>query len=303
MRKKSKKRLKILFFLILGTFCIFFVGWLLTHSSQRVVSMNKIAVISIKGTLSTENGGDFFKPGTLSSGSIIEFIEDAHKNTNVKAIILNINSPGGSVVASKEIADTIKKVDKPVVALIREIGASGAYWIASAADIIVADPLSLTGSIGVLGSYLEFSELFSKYGVEYQSISTGKFKDLGSPFKNLTMDEKKVLLGKLHIIHDYFSEDVSKNRDKDLRMYANGLFYLGTEAKEIGLIDVLGGKDTAIDIALDLANITDYELFFYQKKKSIFELFSSLSHNFGYSIGQGFGERLLAQNDFEISLK
>ncbi|MEK6861331.1 MAG: S49 family peptidase, partial [Nanoarchaeota archaeon] len=130
-----------------------------TNSNQK----NKIAVINIKGAISTENGGgDFLRSGTIGSGSVVGFIESANNDKNVKAIILNINSPGGTVVGSKEIVDSIKKVNKPVVALIREVGASGAYWIASASDIIVAETLSVTGSIGVIGSYLEFSDLFSE---------------------------------------------------------------------------------------------------------------------------------------------
>ncbi len=270
---------------------------------EKFSDKNKIAVIPIRGTIASENGdGNFFSGGTIGSMSIVEFIEQASKDKNVKGIILNINSPGGTVVASKDIAQAVKGVDKPVVALIREVGASGAYWVASAADYIVADPLSVTGSIGVIGSYLEFSELFSKYGVKYQDIKTGEYKDLASPFKSLSDSEKKLLIGKLDIIHDYFAEDVSRNRGKDLSKYANGLFYLGTEAKDIGLVDELGGKDEAIAAVKRLAGIEEYELVLYQKQVTIFDLLNKLTHNFGFSIGEGFGSQVLAKDDFEIKL-
>jgi len=216
---------------------------------------------------------------------------------------LNINSPGGTVVASKEIADAVKKVDKPVVALIREVGASGAYWVASASDHIVADPLSITGSIGVIGSYLEFSELFSEYGIKYQELTTGKYKGLGSPFDRLSDDEERVMMGKLQIIHDYFSDEVNANRNMDLTEYANGLFYLGTEAKEIGLIDELGGKEEAIAALKDLAGIDTHELVFYQRKASLLDILSKLTNNFGYNVGEGFGDTLTIEKDFEIKLE
>ncbi len=302
--KKERKRHRywfaitlVIIFILLGV-CI---G--LYYNGKNPVAMNKIAIIPIKGAISAENGNaDFFSSGSVGAGTVIGFLEAADKDKNVKAIILNINSPGGTVVASKEIADATKKLNKPVVALIREVGTSGAYWVASAADVIIADPLSVTGSIGVLGSYLEFSELFSEYGVKYQQLTTGEYKDLGNPYKSLSDKDKKVLLKKLETIHTYFVNDVSNNRKRDLTEYGDGLFYLGTEAKEIGLVDELGGKDLAIETAKKLAGISEYELEFYQQKKSFFDLLSSLSQNFGFSIGQGFGDRVLAQDDFEISL-
>ena len=303
MKKKRKKTVLVVSIVVVVVIISIIVGFSIGLSG-KVSYKNKIAVIPIKGTISTENGGgDFFRSGTVGSGYIVGFLEVANKDKNVKAIILNINSPGGTVVGSKEIADAVKKVDKPVVALIREVGASGAYWIASAADVIVADPLSITGSIGVLGSYLEFSDLFSEYGVKYQRIAMGEFKDLGSPFKNLTERERAILFGKLRIIHKYFVEDVSKNRGRDLSGAGNGLFYLGIEAKKLGLIDELGNKDKAVEIAKKLANITDYELLFYKEKKSFLDVVSSLSNDFGFNVGQGMSERLFIEKDFEIMLE
>ncbi|MFH1592734.1 MAG: signal peptide peptidase SppA [Candidatus Woesearchaeota archaeon] len=267
---------------------------------------NKIAVIDIKGPITLGSNGassGLFSTDTIDSGAIISFVEIANQDKGVKGIILNINSPGGTVVASKEIVDAVKKVDKPVVALIREVGASGAYWIASAADVIVADPLSITGSIGVAGGYLEFSDLISEYGVEYRSLKSGKYKDLGNQWIDLTPEGKNLLQKKLDIIHNYFINDVNKNRGKDLTKYATGLFYLGTEAKEIGLIDELGGKDEAIAKVKELAGLKEHQLVFFKTKKSIFDILGQLSTNMGYSVGQGLGSELVSNPEFEIKLE
>jgi len=222
--KNERKRVLIIFLIIAIIAAIVTVSVIFYKVPQGTISGNRIAVIHINGPISS--GDDNFNGGLLAgdsvnSGSIVQFIESASKDKTIKGIILNINSPGGAVVASKDITEAVKKVDKPVVALIREVGASGAYWVASAADIIVADPLSITGSIGVFGGYLEFSELMSNYGVEFHSIKSGKYKDLGNQFVNLTPEGEKILEDKLNIIHDYFVDDVNGNRKKDLSKYAN----------------------------------------------------------------------------------
>lgn len=301
MGKKRKKALIISIALIVIIFSLLIVG---LSKVAKVDMKDKIAVIPIIGAISSGNGdGSLLEGDSVSSSTIVGFIEEANKDKTVKGIILNINSPGGGVVASKEIADAVKKVNKPVVALIRDLGASGAYWVASASDYIIADPLSVTGSIGVIGSYLEFSDLMSEYGVKYQRITSGQYKDLGSPYSNLTDMQRELLLSKLGKIHKYFIDDVNKNRKKDLTKYANGLFYLGTEAKEYGLIDGLGGKEEAINVTLRLANISKYELIVYSKQKSIFDILSKISSNFGFSVGEGIGNSFAAKGDNGIRLE
>ncbi len=308
MKKKVKKRLTFVYVALLVIVFVTGITIIIAKSplynEKAKSNSGKIAIIPIKGTIASSNGdGDFFRSGTIGSNSIVGFIESAAKDKNIKGIILNINSPGGTVVASKEIADAVKNVDKPVVALIREVGASGAYWVASASDYIIADPLSVTGSIGVIGSYLEFSDLFSEYGVKYQEIKTGDYKDLGNPFKNLSENERGLLVGKLQIIHNYFVNEVSKNRGRDLSRYGNGLFYLGTEAMDIGLIDALGDKDDAVAKIKEMAGISEYELVLYEKQRSLLDVLSRISENFGFSIGEGFGATVLSKDDFEIKLE
>ena len=129
------------------------------------------------------------------------------------------------------------------------------------------------------------------------------YKDLGSPYSNLTDMQRELLLGKLSKIHKYFIDDVNKNRKKDLTRYANGLFYLGTEAKEYGLIDGLGGKEEAINVTMKLANISKYELVVYRKETSIFDILSKIFSNFGFSVGEGIGSSFDAKSDSGIRLE
>lgn len=245
----------------------------------------------------------FASPST-SSTDIIELLEKADANKNVKAIILEINSPGGTAVASKEIADKIKQIKnhKPVIAWIREVGASGAYWISSASTKIIADPLSITGSIGVISSYLEFSELMEEYGVSYEGLSSGKYKDIGSPYKKLTLEERNILQKKLDLIHNYFVNEVSLNRNisrSKIQDIANGIFYLGIEAKSLNLIDEFGSKDKAVEIAEQEANITSSTLITYEKKKTLLDILSQLSSSFSFYIGKGISSNM-KENSFAI---
>ena len=239
---------------------------------------DKIAIITIDEPISIGRQQIPFE-NQFSSSKIIKNLDQASQDSTVKGIILEINSPGGTVVASKEIADKVKSIDKPVVSWIREIGTSGAYWIASSSDKIVADPLSITGSIGVISSYLEFAGLLKNYNVTYESLTTGKYKELGSPFKELNDDERQFLQSKLNQIHDYFVNEVAINRKLDIKnveKLATGEFFLGQEALNVGLIDYLGGKDLAINVTKQLANITEAKLVEYKEEPSIINLLTSL---------------------------
>src|SRR3989344_4196005 len=190
--------------------------------NQKTGLTNKIAVIPISGEIGYS---DSFSGTSVDPEQIVSYIDGANKDDSIKAIILDINSPGGTVVASEEIANAVKKSKKPVVALINEVGASGAYWIASSSDKIVASPMSVTGSIGVTGSYLEFSKLMDKYGITYNSLKAGDYKETGSLYKELTPKEKEILQGTIDKIYYYFIEQVSINRnltEAKVKELANG---------------------------------------------------------------------------------
>mgnify|MGYP001595142851 FL=1 len=181
---------------------------------------DKIAVIPLEGTIVSSDLSGLVPRITLLSKTVVDFIKEAEKDDTIKGILLEINSPGGTVVASKEIVQAVKEAQKPVVAYIREIGTSGAYWVASASDFVISDELSLTGSIGVVSTFLEFSELLEEYGVTYEGLKTVKYKDVGSPFRKMTDEERTILLGKMQKIHDAFVKDVAANRDLDEQQVA-----------------------------------------------------------------------------------
>lgn len=178
-----------------------------------------------------------------SSEDIIYLIDQANTDDNIKAIILEVDSYGGSAVAAEEINQALQSTDKPTVAFVRSAAASAAYWAASGADTIFASPLSDIGSIGVTMSYLDNTKKNTKDGLTYNSLSTGKFKDYGNPDKILTEDEKKLIMRDLNITHDIFINTVSKNRSlpiEKVKALADGSSMPGQMALENGLIDQLG---------------------------------------------------------------
>jgi len=276
-------------------------------NSGNSISDNSIAIVPLYGVITSQVGSPtFLNPSTgISSTYIIKKIDELNKDENVKGIIFEIDSPGGEVVASQEIADAVKKLNKPNYAVIRSTGASGGYWIASATDKIFASPMSITGSIGVIGSYLEFSGLMEKYGIDYERFVTGKYKDMGSPFKDVPEDERNLLQNKMNKIHDYFVEQVSINRNLELskvNKLATGEFYLGSEAKELQLIDEFGNREVAVEFMKKELNLEDANVIEIQREVSLFELIGGFG---AYHFGKGFANELIKfelENKFKINV-
>ena len=299
--KQKKGKLGLIIFLVIICFLLL---WIIISLFVSVKSFGNVALIPIKGVITVEGTSSFGSEGA-SSTEIIEFIQDAEKDSSIEAILFDINSPGGSAVASKEIADAVKRTTKPTYAVIREVGASGAYWVASATDHIMANELSITGSIGVISSYIEFAGLLDRYNMTYQRLTAGKYKDLGDPFKELQLDERGILLRKLDIIHEYFIADVAENRNitvEELRKIATGEFYLGSEALEFGLIDSLGDIEKAKELIKQELNITKVELAKYEKLKTLIDVLSGVFSEQSFFVGRGIGSTITEQqpNRFEI---
>lgn len=260
--------------------------------------IGNVALIPITGVIMGDGGSSTFGMASISSQDIVGFIEEADSDPTLKAIILEINSPGGSAVASDEVAAAVKKAEKPVVALIREAGASGAYWIASASDHIVANKMSITGSIGVISSYLEFSGLMEKYGVAYEQLTSGQYKDIGNPYQPLDSKKKAILQAKLDTIHDYFITEVAVNRklsEDAVRKLATGEFYLGVEAKELGLVDELGDKSTVEAFLQQNYGLTDVQYVHFEKEAGLFDVLSGVFSSFSFEMGKGIGSIFLQQ--------
>ncbi len=258
-----------------------------------------VALIQIEGVIVGAEDSEFLFESVTNSQDAVELIEKADANPSIKAIILEINSPGGSAVASEEIANAVRKTNKTTVAWIREIGTSGAYWVASAADHIVANRVSISGSIGVIASYLEFPGLLERYNVSYRRLVSGKYKDIGSPFKEMTEEEKEIFQQDLDSIRDYFVSEVAKNRNlnkKDVDKIANGLFYLGAQAKELGLVDELGGKDEVIAY-IEKKERIKADVVEYEKEKTIFDILSKVLSKQSFFVGKGIGSSLFDRKD------
>lgn len=237
----------------------FFIG-LLTGSlgGTSYALGDSVYEIRLEGVISAEKYSGLFGVVTVTPEKIISQLDEAEKNPNVKAILIRVNSPGGSAAASQEIYEELKKVEKPVVVSVSEVCASGAYYVASAADRIIANRSSSVGSIGVIMQIPNFEDLYEKLGIKYTTIKQGKFKDVGSPDRPITEEEIRLLEAQLKEIYRQFITDVAEARNMDageVEELATGWVFLGTEALELGLIDGIGNYKDAINIAAELGGI------------------------------------------------
>jgi len=225
-----------------------------TGSAQLFSSQGKVAIINLDGTIQPSQPGGFSGATAITPESVRNLNDDA-LSRNTDAIIYEWNSGGGAVVASKEIKREIESVERPTICRFRDVAASGAYYASLGCDRVVADPASITGSIGVKSSYLEYSGALDKLGVEYVNITSGRLKDIGSPYRNATDQEKQILQNKTDKIHNEFvgSVSISRNLSSDQReQIETGEIFLGERAKNLGLVDELGGRETAVESAEEL---------------------------------------------------
>jgi len=282
IQKQRNNWLRILWILLIiwGLSMIVAGFYELFSSTDEISGSGNIAIIPINGEITT-GSAELFGSGVANSYEIIELIDKADKNPNIQAIVFEINSPGGSPVATDEIASRIKKINKPTIALIREVGASGAYWIASSTDYVIANRMSIVGSIGVYSSYLEFSKFLNRYNVTYTRLVAGDYKDMGSPMKELTSDERKFLQDQIDVLYGYFIDEIANNRNLSrdyVKNISNGLFYLGAQGKELGLVDSLGGRDQVQIYLNDTYNMSSTSFVIYEKKESLMDILRGVSH-------------------------
>ena len=231
--------------------------------------MDKIALIPIKGTIFSEEVSSYFPTKMTSSVEIVRLLNDVRKNKKVKALVIEISSPGGHPFPCKEIAEAVKEIGKPTVAWVRETAASGGYWIASAASVIVADVLSTIGSVGVASLRPDFSELLKKIGVDVNVITSGIQKRFGFPFIAPTEEERQTTEEEIKIIQQMFLKEIQGNRslsDEVIEQVSSGRTYFGEEAKKVGLVDELGGKEKAFEIAANRASLKTYRILDYTQK-------------------------------------
>lgn len=232
----------------------------------RPGSGNLIAVVSIEGPIAGSAGAEGLFGAAAGADEIVDQLNTARDDPAVRAVVIRMNTPGGSAAASQEIGEAVRRVreaGKPVVVSIGDLGASGGYWIAATADRIVANPASLTGSIGVIMEVTHFEDLYEKLGIEVETIKSGPYKDIGSSTRPPTAEERRLLQGLVDDIFQQFVDVVARGRRlprQQVLALADGRVLTGRQAKEAGLVDELGTFEDAVKLAAELARIEDYEL-------------------------------------------
>jgi protease-4 len=265
----KQKRILIGVGVIVVLLVIFFSALYLIGRSGRTSGPfsfgDKIAIVEIRGVIAQSSG-------------VIDEIHQYLEDDAVKAIILRIDSPGGGVGPSQEIHREILKVKgkKKIVTSMGSVAASGGYYIACASDLIVANPGTITGSIGVIMEFTNIEELFRKIGIKGVVLKSGEHKDIGSPFREMTPEEKRIIQEVIDNVHQQFIKAVADGRKLDrskVTEIADGRILTGEQAKQLGLVDQIGNLDDAIDATAKLVGIEGKPDILYPKKKfSIWEL-------------------------------
>ena len=246
-------------------------------------SSGKIAIIPVEGMLANARSGGFLQPTDNPVSKFVQEMNEAEKDDSVKAVVLRVNSPGGTVSSSDTMYTVIQrfkeKTHKPVVASTQEVAASGAYYVSCAADKIVAAPTSVVGSIGVIFETMEFQGTLDKLGVTAAAIKSGSLKDMGSPFRAMKPDERAVMQQMVdeyfhrfvHIVADH--RPVTEQPVAELGTYAkdgyaglySGRVFSGEEARKLGLADQVGQLTDALDLARKLANVPNASAILYER--------------------------------------
>jgi protease-4 len=232
------------------------------HQGKRQGLAN-VALVNIYGLISDEEvGGPFSSSTGTNANQMIEAIKEAREDGGIKAILLRINSPGGTAAASaaiyEELMRTRKETDIKIIASLGDVAASGGYYIASAAHHIVANPSTVTGSIGVIVRTQNVSPLLDKIGVKTGTFQSGQFKDILSPFRDTKPEEQKILQGVVDESYQQFLEAIVAGRDmpiEKLKPLADGRIFTGAQAKTKNLVDSLGNYYDALKTTAELANI------------------------------------------------
>ena len=230
---------------------------LLVEGGGPVATGPAVAVIRLNGTI-TSGSADSFSAGGITPDSVENQLAQAASNPDVKAVVLQINSPGGSVVASNQIYHMLKEFDKPIVVWMDEMAASGGYYIACGTDYVIAHPDTLTGSIGVISQFINADDLLEEIGVDVVVITTGPHKDTGSLFRDMTEEEQAYWQTIIDEVYEEFVGIVAEERglaEETVRELADGSVYTGRQALELGLVDAVGLPQDAIAKAAELGGI------------------------------------------------
>ncbi|MGO9015763.1 MAG: signal peptide peptidase SppA [Dissulfurispiraceae bacterium] len=255
--------------IVVAVFFLFLIALsaLFTFFQQKVSFGDKVALVRVEGPI-------------IEAKSIIDELDGYKKDNSIKAIVLRVNSPGGGVVPSQEIYDEVKRLaaKKKVVVSMGSLAASGGYYISAPATKIVANPGTLTGSIGVIMEVPNVKVLMDKIGVKTEVIKSGKHKDIASPFRGIGKEDRAILQGVMDDVHEQFISAVSEGRKMSIdkvREIADGRIFSGSQAIKAGLVDELGDLDDAIKTAARMAGIKgEPEVITKKEKNHILDLLS-----------------------------
>ena len=243
---------------------------------------DKIAVVPVEGAISPADSSVGGTPTMITPDGLSAALRQAADDPNVAAVVLEVNSPGGEATAIDEMYQSIldfkKSTGMPVVVSMGSVAVSGGYYISTAADEIVAYETTLTGSLGVIIKLTDFSEAADKYGIQQEVIQSGKFKNMGSSFKELTPKEREIFQSIIDASYEEFVSVIVEGRDipeERVREIADGRMYSGEQAKELGLVDEFGGLDEAARIARERANVAEATVVRYVEEPSVFELLTA----------------------------
>jgi protease IV len=271
---------------------IFFVAlavaifrWLEASSGVGWLQRDLVAVVWVEGEIA-------------EADSIVEVLDELVETESVDAVVVRVDSPGGAVAPSQEIYDAILRLreKKPVIASLGNMAASGGYYVAAACDAIVANAGTLTGSIGVLMQVGNIEELLKKVGLSGEILKAGQYKDLGSPIRPMTPEERKIVEGLLANVHEQFVNAVARGRKLDVegvRPVADGRVFSGEQALELKLVDRLGGLRDAVRLAADRAGIVGEPKRVEYREGRESWIWSYLGTALGAPRGAPFGLRLL----------
>ncbi len=270
------------FLMAIGFFGLVFIGIMSEGGDLELSSLgNNIGVVEMFGVMDESSG----RP-------VIKQLDKWAESGSIKAIVVHVDSPGGGVAISQEIFDAMKRAreEKPIVVAMASVAASGGYYIACAADRVIANPGTLTGSIGVIFQFHTFGELMDKVGIATETVKSGELKDVGSYSRSMTKKEALMLRSVVMDTYEQFVEVVAEGRGKDVdEIYplADGSIFTGLQAYNLGLVDTLGGLNEAVLLAADLAEIDGEPRIvrpYRRKKGGLFDLISSLLENLNRSV-------------------
>jgi protease-4 len=280
MKTERKRPIWVGFFIFLAivgvTFAVI-LGLSVLLGKKDYLGAEKIAIVRVEGVI-------------FNSKEIISQLKKYQSNPTVKAIVLRVNSPGGGVGPAQEIHELIRQIarkkEKKILVSMGSVAASGGYYIACPAEKIVANPGTITGSIGVIMEFPNIQELFKKVGLDTVVVKSGKFKDIGSPIRTMSEEEKRLLQGMIDDVYTQFVRAVAEGRNlpvERVRKLADGRIFSGKQAKEFGLVDELGGLEHTVQLAAKLTGLEKKAFIRLEEKErfNLSELLNGISRIFG----------------------